>query len=324
MPTQSPGMSRRSLVKQASVAAAAAAAGGLAWPATASAEELQHPRCADLIAEPIPPQVEAREGFLDVAGGARLWYWDTGGRGPAVLLSHPASGSALAWPYQQPVFAAAGYRVIAFSRRGYYNSTRSAPGQPAGRGADDIHALLDHLEVSKVHLIGAALGGYYVTDYALEHPERVRSLMIVSSFMGITAPDFAERHTKLRPEGFNSMPHSFRELGPYYRAHNATGTAEWEAMSDLSLSGSPMFQTSLPLSWERLETLSVRTLIIAGDADLYLPPPMARMAWEHLPRAGMITFDKVGHCANWERPADFNTYALHFLRGRPFPRPICV
>src|SRR5437870_1096694 len=67
---------------------------------------------------PLPEQVAAKEGIAEVPG-TRLGYWDTGGEGPAILLLHPATGSALIWAYQQPVFAKAGYRVIAYSRRGH-------------------------------------------------------------------------------------------------------------------------------------------------------------------------------------------------------------
>lgn len=83
----------------------------------------------DLSYLPSPKQAQATEGVLPLSGGAGLYYWDTGGEGPAVVLSHPGRGSALTWPYQQPVLSAAGFRVIAYSRRGYY-------GSPAGSAAD--------------------------------------------------------------------------------------------------------------------------------------------------------------------------------------------
>ena len=70
---------------------------------------------------PIPAQVAAKEGLAQLAD-TRLFYWDTGGDGQPIVLMHPASGSALIWGYQQPVFAKAGYRVIAYSRRGHNGS----------------------------------------------------------------------------------------------------------------------------------------------------------------------------------------------------------
>src|SRR5215471_7485312 len=61
--------------------------------------------------QPVPAQAPAKESIAQIANG-KLFYWDTGGSGPAVILLHPATGSALMWVYQQPVFAKAGYRVI--------------------------------------------------------------------------------------------------------------------------------------------------------------------------------------------------------------------
>src|SRR3954465_5340275 len=70
---------------------------------------------------PVPAQVPAKEAWAQLAD-TRLFYWDTGGDGQPIVLMHPNSGSAMIWGYQQPAFAGAGYRVIAYSRRGYTNS----------------------------------------------------------------------------------------------------------------------------------------------------------------------------------------------------------
>ena len=57
--------------------------------------------------------------------GVDLWYNDTGGSGTPVLFLHAASGTCDSWVYQEPVFTAAGYRCIAYDRRGWV-----ARGQP--------------------------------------------------------------------------------------------------------------------------------------------------------------------------------------------------
>jgi len=67
---------------------------------------------------PIPPQAPVREGLAPLPD-VRLWFWDTGGPGEPIVLLHPGTGSSASWIYQQPVFAAAGLRVIAYSRRGH-------------------------------------------------------------------------------------------------------------------------------------------------------------------------------------------------------------
>ncbi|WP_433272261.1 alpha/beta fold hydrolase [Actinosynnema sp. CS-041913] len=318
-------VARRTMLASTAAAAAALAASGtaLAAPGSAADPESHRRGCDPYVPEPVPAQVPAREGFLDVPG-ARLWYWDTGGRGPAVVLVHPGSGSALSWPYQQPVFARAGYRVIAYSRRGHYNSTAPDPDNP-GVGADDLHALVEHLGLRRFHLLGAALGGYYATDYALLHPERLHSLLILSSFMGISDPEYLRVTKLLRPPGFENMSHDFLELSPYYRAANEAGARRWQELSDLSLGGHSVAsqKISSPIDWPRLETLSVRTLIMTGDADLYLPPPILQMIAAHLPKAATVVYSRVGHSASWERPSDFNHDVLRFWSGARFPRETC-
>ncbi|MEU6153635.1 alpha/beta hydrolase [Actinosynnema sp. NPDC047251] len=274
--------------------------------------------CAPIRPVPVPDQVPAREGFVDVVGG-RLWFWDTGGDGPAVVLVHPGSGSALSWPHQQPVFARAGYRVIAYSRRGHYRSSPPEPGNP-GVGADDLHAVVRHLGLRRFHLLGAALGGFYATDYALLRPHRLLSLVIVSSFMGISDPEYLRVTGLLRPPGFGDLPHEFRELGPSYRAADEEGARRWREISERSLGGRAVeFQDlSEPITWARLATLSVRALIVTGDADLYLPPPILAMITAHLPDADALVYGQVGHSANWERPVEFNRDVLRFWSGGRF------
>jgi len=105
---------------------------------------------------PIPAQVSAKTGTAQLPD-TRLYYWDTGGDGPAIVLLHPATGSAMIWGYQQPAFAKAGYRVIGYSRRGYYNSAPYEPAKP-GTGADDLRALADQLGLQRFHAVASAAG----------------------------------------------------------------------------------------------------------------------------------------------------------------------
>src|SRR6516164_6051885 len=94
-------------------------------------------RTDPLVPVPIPQQVPVTEGIAQLAD-TRLWFWDTGGTGEPIVLLHPASGSGLIWGYQQPAFAKAGYRVISYSRRGYYGSAPVDRAKP-GSGSEDLH-----------------------------------------------------------------------------------------------------------------------------------------------------------------------------------------
>jgi pimeloyl-ACP methyl ester carboxylesterase len=144
-----------------------------------------------MIPVPIPEQVAANEGMADLSG-TRLGYWDTGGGGEPIVLLHPASGSALVWLYQQPVFAKAGYRVIAYSRRNYYNSDL-APENDPGAASADLQHLVEFLRLDKFHLVGSAAGGSVAADYALSHPERLLSLTVSSNNLAATSPTLPQR-----------------------------------------------------------------------------------------------------------------------------------
>jgi pimeloyl-ACP methyl ester carboxylesterase len=260
----------------------------------------------------IPRQARAREAVANLPG-ARLWYWDTGGTGRPVILFHAATQSAGGWVYQQPVLAKAGYRAVAWSRRGYFGSDPADPAAP-GYGADDLHDLMKYLGLDTADLVATAHGGFFALDFALSFPARVRTLTIVSSLMGITDADFAAATARLRPPSFEEMPVEFRELSPSYRAGNPDGLAAWLALERQAIPGPRVRQTvKHPLTWARLETIRAPTLLITGESDLYVPPSLLRMQASHMPHAEVRTIPEAGHSPYWEQPRAFNRMLLRFL-----------
>jgi pimeloyl-ACP methyl ester carboxylesterase len=311
------GAPRRAVLKRAMLATAVAApVGALALgapPAAAATGRFGDP----LIPQPIPKQLPSTEGFVEVPGG-RLYYRDTGGTGTPVVFDHAGTGSALAWPYQQPVLARAGYRVITYSRRGYYQSTAATPDQQPS--SEDLLLVADHLGLKRFHLVGAAFGGFVAADFALSYPHRLLSLVSANSQMGVQDPEFANILTRLLPPAFFNLPDSFREVGAPYRAVNPQGVQDWEEIARQSRPGAgPAPTLKHTITFDLLETIQVRTLVTAGAADLFLPPPLARMLHSHLPDASMLTFAEAGHSLHWERPSAFNQKLLQFLAGARFP-----
>ena len=124
------------------------------------------------------------------------------GPGDAVLFVHGNVSSSLFW--QQPMLelAATGrHRVLAVDLRGY-GATDPLP-IDATRGvrdwADDIAALVDALELTRVHLVGWSMGAGVVLQYLLDNPERVASVALVApvspyGFGGTAGPDGHRLH----------------------------------------------------------------------------------------------------------------------------------
>jgi pimeloyl-ACP methyl ester carboxylesterase len=264
---------------------------------------------------PIPPQAPVREGLAPLPG-ARLWFWDTGGPGEPVVLLHPGTGSSASWVYQQPVLAAAGLRVIAYSRRGHGQS-EAGPASDTGVGSADLHALMDYLGVGRFHLLGSAAGGFIVPDYALSHPERLLSMVIACSQGGITDTAYREVSDLLAVEGFRRMPASFREVGPSYRAANPAGTVRWAEMEQVATPNGRINQKMAhDLSWAAIERIRTPTLLLTGSADLILPPSRLPKFASHLQNCETAVVSEAGHSAYWEQPIAFNNAVLDFIGRR--------
>ena len=160
-----------------------------------------------------------------VLPGVDLWYEDTGGQGTPVIFLHAASGTCESWVHQLPAFTSAGYRCITYDRRTWGRSRPTDPAQQPGFPGDDLHALIGSLSLDRVHLVATAAGGITALDYALAHPERVRSLVAANTIGGVQDADYLELQRRLRPAEIQNLPVELRELGPSYRGTDRKGPA---------------------------------------------------------------------------------------------------
>jgi pimeloyl-ACP methyl ester carboxylesterase len=260
-------------------------------------------------------QTPAPETYAAVPG-ARIFYIDTGGNGVPVVLLHAATGSSRVWEYQIPALTKAGYRVIAFDRRGWGRTQIDPSGPQPGTAADDLLALLDYLHIDRVHLIGSAAGGFVAFDFALSFPQRLRSLVVANSIGGIQDPDFLELGRRIRPPQFDALPPEFREVGPAYRAANPEGTRRWMELEKISRPEGPRAPAQpmrSHITFAALETIKVPTLLITGAADLYAPPPIQQSFAAHIKGAESVVVPEAGHSAYWEQPEVFNKAVINFI-----------
>ena len=262
------------------------------------------------------PASAAREGSADLPG-VHLWFTDSGGSGVPVVFVHAATGSSRVWEYQRPVFASRGYRVITYDRRGYGRSVVDSSGPQPGTGADDLNALMDYLKIDRFHLVGTAAGGFVAWDFALSYPKRLRSLVVANSIGGVQDPEYQEAMQRLRTPDFLAMSPDMRELGPAYRVSNPSGAERWKELERTArpTSAQPPAQTFRNrVTFALLETISVPTLLMTGDADMYAPPPIMRMFAARVKGSQSFVIPEAGHSGYWEQPEIFNRTVLDFIR----------
>lgn len=145
-----------------------ASAGALALAACAGQEGL----------DPFAPK--RASGYVDVDGG-RLYY-ETAGRGEPVVFLHAFALDTRMWDDQYEGLARE-FRVVRYDLRGFGRSTVPQPGR-AYSHADDLAALLAHLEADRPHVVGASMGGRCALDFAVTRPDALRSIVVIDAVIG--------------------------------------------------------------------------------------------------------------------------------------------
>ena len=264
---------------------------------------------------PVFTEVSVHEAYVEVPG-ARIFYRDTGGSGTPVVFLHAATGSSRVWDNQIPAFGMAGYRLIAFDRRGWGRTASDAAESQPSTVADDLLVLLDRLGIERAHLVGTAAGGAVALDFTLSFPRRLRSLVIANAIGGIEDQEFLELGRRLRPPQFEALPPDLRELGPAYRAAQPEGTKRWIDLEKLSRPAGPPARAQPlrnRLTFSVLENIRVPTLLITGGADMYAPPPVLGLFTSRIQGSESLIVPEAGHSTYWEQPEVFNRAVLDFI-----------
>lgn len=248
--------------------------------------------------------------------GVRLAYRDSGGSGVPVVLLHANTGTSLSWEPQFASLNAAGYRAIAFDRRGWGQSFPDrASGPQPGSVAEDLAALVDHLALPPFHLVGVAGGGFIALDYAAWRQDGLRSLTVAASTGSFSEDEMLELTRNLMFDGFRALPESFREIGPSFRALQPERVAAWTHAQEHAKQPDAVAQPlRTPNTFTKIAQIRFPMLAITASADLYAPPTLMARWIRHIARAEVVAIADAGHSVPMEQPEAFNRAVLDFIR----------
>lgn len=249
-----------------------------------------------------------------VAGAPRIAV-AVAGSGPLLLFLHGIGGNRNHW-LQQISFFSKHYTAAAWDARGYGESDDYDGPLRFDDFSLDLLRVLDHFGETKAHLVGLSMGGRIARNFALQHPDRVRTLTLANTSPGFDALS-AEEVLKFVDERRNRTPESLRRLlGP--RAGRAAHEALMASFTALR-NESYLKTVEASVAQDRaapLEKLSVPTLVITGDEDRVYPAELTRRMALRIPDAELVELEACGHLSNLEQPERFNEVLLDFLKRK--------
>lgn len=255
---------------------------------------------------PTPSLPKADVSGLAPVNGIKLWYAEFGrttGQGAPVLLVHGGLANSNYWGDQVRALVAAHYKVIVMDSRGHGRSSRDA--QPYGYDlmASDVIALLDHLKIPKVALIGWSDGAIIGLDIAMHHPERLTKLFAFAA--------------NVDPSGVSNAPSAvvdqyIARAGKEYAKLSPTPTQYKSFVEQIT----HMWDSQPHWTQADLAKIKVHTWIVDGDHDEMVKHDQPRTLADWVPSSGLLIEPEVSHFAFLQNPAQFNADVLRFLKSQ--------
>ncbi|MWV48488.1 alpha/beta fold hydrolase [Rathayibacter sp. VKM Ac-2803] len=257
---------------------------------------------------------------------------DTGGSGRPIVLIHgwPLSGES--WSEQVPAFAAAGYRVITYDRRGFGRSDKPLTGYSYDTLTEDLHTLLTELDLQDVSLVGFSMGGGEVARYFSKYgAERLHSVVFASA-----VPPYLMK-TDDNPEGpleksaaaemtagLTKSEDDFYEqfTTEFFSVDGVLKVTEAQRQDALALAKQSSKHAALACMTafattdfrEDLPKVSVPTLVIHGDGDGTVPfEGSGARTHAAIPGSELYVVAGAPHGVNVSHADEWNRVVLEFL-----------
>ncbi|HEY9421174.1 MAG TPA: alpha/beta fold hydrolase, partial [Thermoanaerobaculia bacterium] len=257
-------------------------------------------------------------GFVEVPGG-KLWY-EARGQGTPMVLIHDGLLPSETWDEQAPAFAR-NFRVIRYDRRGY---GRSEPAKAPFSDIQDLHALFESLKLDRAVLVACSYGGSLAVDFALAHPDRVKSLVLVGPVLSgfPYSTHFTRRNLRnIAPRFQGDLQKTVEAWASDRYITDASNAAARERVRELLTKDPASLKAGRinPTPPERpatgrLSEIRKPTLIVLGASDIPDVHAHAGAIEAGIAGARRVVIAKAGHLAHMEKPEEFNETVLTFLQ----------
>jgi 3-oxoadipate enol-lactonase len=240
-------------------------------------------------------------------GEVELYYELCGEGDETVAFVNGVAMTAQSWAPIKEVFQEE-FRCVLHDTRGQLMSEKPEMDYTLEMHAEDMKNLFDHLGIEEVHLIGTSYGSEIAMIFACEHPEMVKTLLVVT---GASELDGAEPF--------------FRALVPWayssdYIEANSSALDERERI--LSTLPRDFFEGFIRLVkafhrldvTDQLQRIECPTLVVSAENDIVKPPRFGRIIHERIPGSEFVIMPRSGHAVVIEDPIGLSEVMLSFIK----------
>ena len=261
-------------------------------------------------------------------------YYEDHGSGQPVILIHGYPLNGHSWEKQERALLEAGYRVITYDRRGFGRSTHTTTGYDYDPFAADLKALIDHLSLSDVILVGFSMGTGEVVRYLSRYgSDRVSKAVLLGALQpfllktgdnpqGVDAEVFKKIEEAILDDRFAYFKNF---LDNFYNVDVFGGKRiskeAWQNSFNVAASSSAYATYACVQAWltdfrPDLPRIDVPVLVMHGSADRILPiSATSDRLPDLLGEVEYMVVDGGPHAINWTHAEEVNSALLGFLRG---------
>ncbi|MFD2598771.1 alpha/beta fold hydrolase [Sphingobacterium corticis] len=268
---------------------------------------------------------------LNRAGKTTDIHYSDQGSGKPVVLIHGWPLSHTSWENQIPALVDAGYRVVAYDRRGFGDST-TGDSYDYDTLASDLDALLSELDLHDVTLVGFSMGGGEVIRYVTNHgTDRVSKLALVASIVplvkqksdnpdGVPQEDLDEILEAVKSDRIAFLKDFHKQF--YNADKNPDAVSEAQLSTDLAVSSAADATATVEAAKAWMDTdfraeseaITLPTLIVHGKADQTVPiTTSAEQAAKLISNSELKVYEDAPHGLNVTHAEKLNSDLIAFL-----------
>ncbi|MDX1900876.1 MAG: alpha/beta hydrolase [Gammaproteobacteria bacterium] len=259
--------------------------------------------------------------FLTTPSGVKLFYEQTGQGEDLILIAGLASDHTL-WESMMP-FLSQHFRVLRFDNRACGQSDFPKTVSIAEM-ASDVIALMDHLKIKSAYMAGHSMGSAILLQLSIQSPARIRKAMLCAAFAKL--PMLAKIRSRISLDlmqanipvsliaetvvpwifGSTFIRHE-KNVGAIANAMISTPWLQSTAGYETQANALKVFDVR-----DRLNQITVKTLVVAGGKDILAPPACSRYIHRAIPNSEYVVIKKSGHMLPVEDPKELNRLMIDF------------